>query len=88
MAAGLSSNMGSMFGLQFGDEADHRRLHCLWSEASIFEPALTKNTAVELTWCVLPEGAGAGSTHSAWSMCASGSRSASLSVKCLTWAVL
>lgn len=79
MAAGLSSlNMGSMFGLQFGDEADHRRLYCLWSEASICKPALTKNAALELMWRVLPEGVGAGGTHSAWSTCASGSRSASL----------
>lgn len=60
--------MDSMFRLQFGDEADHRRLCCLWSEASIFKPALTKNAALELMWWVLPEGVGAGGTHSAWSM--------------------
>lgn len=51
MAAGLSFNMGDMFGLHFRDEADQRFLYCLWSEASVFEPALTQNAALELTSC-------------------------------------
>lgn len=67
-----------MFGLQFGDKADHRRLYCLWSEASIFKAALTKNAALELTWWVLLERVGAGSTHSAWGMSVSGRSRASL----------
>lgn len=71
MAAGPSSfNMGSMSGLQFGDEADHRHSYCLWSEVSIFKPALTKNAAPKLMQRVLLAGAGAGSTRSARSRCA------------------
>lgn len=43
MAAVLSSfNMGSMFGLLFGDETALKLLYCLWSKAPIFETALTK----------------------------------------------
>lgn len=66
MAAGLSCfSMGSMFGLQCGYEADHMKgsvwsEQCLWSEALIFDAALTKFAALELTWWV--GGAGVGST--------------------------
>jgi len=67
-----------MSGLHFGNGADHWRLYSLWSEASIFAQALTKNAALELTWWVLVEGVGAGCTRSAWSTRASGSRRAGL----------
>lgn len=49
--------MGSMFGLQCGYEADHMKGsvwpdQCLWSEALIFDAALTKFAALELMWWV------------------------------------
>lgn len=43
--------MGSMFGLLFGDETDHRLYYCPWHEASTLEPALTKSAVPELGVC-------------------------------------